>query len=119
MRSLYADWRGKAGDVAAYLRLDAARHPDDPHTAELIDELTAAGPEFQELRSEHRLKDKTHGRYVYRHPVVGALDLCFETLRLPDDPDQTLIAHTAEEGSPSDTAPRLPAAWAGEGAHVG
>lgn len=114
MRSLYADWRGKAGDVAAYLRLDAARHPEDAQTAALIDELSAASPEFRELWAEHRLKDKTHGRYVYQHPVVGRLDLGFETLRLPDDPDQALIAHTAEEGSPSQTALRLLATWAGQ-----
>ncbi|WP_030410660.1 helix-turn-helix transcriptional regulator [Streptomyces sp. NRRL S-1448] len=114
MRGLYADWRGKAGDVAAYLRLDAGRHPDDPRTAELLAELSDASPEFREAWAEHRLKDKTHGRYVYRHPVVGELDLGFETLRLPDDPDQALIAHTVEEDSPSHTALRLLAGWAHE-----
>ncbi|WP_308250393.1 helix-turn-helix transcriptional regulator [Sphaerisporangium fuscum] len=112
MRSLYADWRGKASDVAAYLRLDAGRHPGDPRTSELIDELSAASPDFQEAWAEHKLKDKTHGRYVYLHPVVGRLDLGFETLRLPDDPDQALIAHTVGEGSPSETALRLLATWA-------
>jgi hypothetical protein len=47
VRNRYADWAGKARDVAAYLRLDAARHPDGPHTAQLVDELTAASPEFR------------------------------------------------------------------------
>ena len=60
--------------------------------------------------AEHGLKEKTHGRYVYRHPVVGTLDLGFETLRLPDDPDQALIAHTVEQDSPSHAALRLLAA---------
>ncbi|WP_258018018.1 hypothetical protein [Streptomyces noursei] len=119
MRNLYADWRGKASDVAAYLRLDAGRHPDDPHTVELLDELTSGSPEFRAAWAEHRLKDKTHGRYVYRHPVVGELDLGFETLRLPDDPDQALIAHTVDEGTPSETALRLLANWARETLPVG
>ncbi|WP_327099108.1 helix-turn-helix transcriptional regulator [Nocardia vinacea] len=114
MRSLYADWPQKTRDVAAYLRLDAGRHPDDPETAALLDELSAASAEFRTAWAEHHLKDKTHGRYVYRHPVVGELDLGFETLRLPDDPDQALIAHTVEEGSPSHTALRLLASWAEE-----
>ncbi|MFI6786315.1 helix-turn-helix transcriptional regulator [Nonomuraea sp. NPDC050383] len=114
MRGLYEDWPGKASDVVAYLRLDAARHPDDPRTAALLDELAAASPEFRRAWEEHRVKDKTHGRYVYLHPVVGRLDLGFETMRFPDDPDQALIAHTVEQGSPSETALRLLAAWARE-----
>lgn len=118
MRGLYADWRGKASDVAAYLRLDAARHPDDPGTLRLLNELTSQSPEFRDAWAEHQLKDKTHGRYVYRHPVVGELDLGYETLRLPDDPDQALIAHTVENGSPSQTALRLLSAWAHDAASV-
>ncbi|MEU1997467.1 helix-turn-helix transcriptional regulator [Nocardia gamkensis] len=114
MRSLYADWPEKTRDVAAYLRLDAGRHPEDPETAALLDELSAASPEFRQAWAEHQLKDKTHGRYVYRRPVVGELDLGFETLRLPGDPDQALMAHTVEEGSPSQTALRLLASWAEE-----
>ncbi|MGO4649496.1 helix-turn-helix transcriptional regulator [Nocardia sp. 2YAB30] len=114
MRRLYADWRAKASDVAAYLRLDAARHPRDPRTTALLEELSAASPQFQKTWAEHQLKDKTHGRYVYLHPVVGELDLGFESLRLPDDPDQALIAHTVEERSPSQTALRLLATWARE-----
>ncbi|WP_329121566.1 helix-turn-helix transcriptional regulator [Streptomyces sp. NBC_01465] len=119
MRRLYVDWRAKASDTAAYLRLDAGRHPDDPRTAELLAELDASGPEFGEVWAEHLLKDKTHGRYKYDHPVVGPIDLGFETLRLPDDPDQALVAHTVEEGSPSETALRLLAAWARESLPAG
>ncbi|MEU7529434.1 helix-turn-helix transcriptional regulator [Saccharothrix sp. NPDC042600] len=114
VRALYADWRGKAADVAAYLRLDQARHPDDPRTAALVAELSARSPEFRGVWAEHGLKDKTHGRYRYRHPVVGELDLGFESLRLPDEPDQALIAHTVEEGTPSETGLRLLTAWARE-----
>ncbi|MFC4908673.1 helix-turn-helix transcriptional regulator [Actinomadura gamaensis] len=107
MRALYADWPGKIADIAAYLRLDASRHPDDPRTAALVEELSATSPEFRAAWAEHQVKDKTHGRYVYLHPVVGRLDLSYETLRLPDDPDQALIAHTVEEGSASEAALRL------------
>lgn len=119
MRELYADWPGKVADVAAYLRLDSARHPGDPDTAALIDELTSASEEFRAAWAEHRLMDKTHGRYLYRHPVVGEVDLSYETLRLPDDPDQALIAHVVEEGSPSETALRLLATWADQTMPVG
>ncbi|MEV6106777.1 helix-turn-helix transcriptional regulator [Streptomyces sp. NPDC051940] len=112
MRELYADWPGKASDVVAYLRYDAGRHPGDPSTAALIGELGERSAEFRTLWAEHRLRDKTHGRYVYRHPLAGELDLGFETLRLPDDPDQALVAHTVEEGSASAAALRTLAARA-------
>lgn len=114
MRELYEDWPAKAADVVAYLRLDAGRHPGDDGIAALIDELRRREPVFEQLWLRHELKDKTHGRYVYRHPVVGRLDLAFETLRLPDDPDQALIMHTVEPDSPSATALRLLTDWAAD-----
>ncbi len=114
MRALYEDWPAKAADVVAYLRLDASRHPGDSGIADLIAELLDTSPEFRAVWDEHALKDKTHGRYVYLHPVVGRIDLGFETLRLPDDPDQGLIAHTVEADSPSANALRLLSSLAAE-----
>ncbi|MFD0901118.1 MmyB family transcriptional regulator [Actinomadura sediminis] len=54
------------------------------------------------------------GSWTRPRTPPGRLDLGFETLRLPDDPDQALVAHTVEEGSPSQTALRLLAAWKAE-----
>ncbi|GAA3164533.1 helix-turn-helix transcriptional regulator [Nonomuraea roseoviolacea subsp. carminata] len=114
VRRLYADWPQRARDIVGFLRLDSGRRPADPSTAELVEELSAASAQFRALWAEHEVKDKRHGRYVYRHPVVGELDLAYEALRLPDDPGLALVMHTAEEGSPSDTALRLLVAWAGQ-----
>ncbi|MEJ2853681.1 MULTISPECIES: helix-turn-helix transcriptional regulator [unclassified Saccharothrix] len=83
---------------------------------DLAAELSAASREFAAVWAEHGLKDKTHGHYRYLHPVVGELDLGFESLRLPDEPDQVLIAHTFEEGSPAETKLRLLSAWEAVGA---
>ena len=112
MRELYEDWYAKAADVVAYLRLDLARNPGDAGIASLIAELSAESADFPAVWERHELKDKTHGRYIYRHPVVGRIDLGFETLRLPDDPDQALIMHTTQPDSPSATALQLLATWA-------
>ncbi|MEV0232126.1 helix-turn-helix transcriptional regulator [Nonomuraea sp. NPDC050786] len=112
MRHLYADWPTRARDVVAFLRLDASRLPADPSTAALIKELSAASAEFRELWAEHQVKEKSHGRYLYRHPVVGDLELAYETLRLPDSPGLALVVHTADEGSPSHAALQLLAARA-------
>ena len=52
-------------------------------------------------------------RYVYRHPVVGTLDLTYETLDLPAD-GQILCVYGAQPGSDADEALRLLASWATE-----
>ncbi|MEV6429768.1 helix-turn-helix transcriptional regulator [Nocardia sp. NPDC051463] len=116
MRELYEDWPAKAADVVAYLRLDAARNPGDEGITTLVAELSGI-PEFREQWDKYELEDKTHGRYAYLHPVVGRLDLGFETLRLPDDPDQALVMHTTEPESASATALQLLATWRENTAH--
>ncbi|NUW46046.1 helix-turn-helix domain-containing protein [Nonomuraea rhodomycinica] len=114
IRHLYADWPTRARDIVAFLRLDAGHELADASVAALVAELSAASDEFRRLWSEHRVKDKRHGRYLYRHPLVGELELAYEVLRLPDHPGLALVVHTAEEGSASETALRLLTTWAGQ-----
>jgi hypothetical protein len=40
MRPLYPDWEGLARSVVSYIRMEAARKPDDPRLAELVGEIT-------------------------------------------------------------------------------
>jgi hypothetical protein len=46
------------------------------------------------------------------HPVVGDLELAFESFPLVADPGQNLLTYTAEPGSPSQDDLRLLASWA-------
>lgn len=109
-RALFADPVGKMADIAAYLRLDLGRHPEDPALGTLIGQL-CRNPDFAQVWARHDVRDKTHGSYTYRNPVVGEITLEYEAFRAPDDPDQALILHTVPEGSPSEAALRLLAAW--------
>jgi transcriptional regulator with XRE-family HTH domain len=106
-RELYLDWDANAESTVAYLRLAAGRHPDDPQLAALIGELSVKSEEFRRWWARHGVRDKTHGTKRFQHPVVGRLELAFETLALPADGDQLLILYTAEPGSESETALRL------------
>ncbi|MFD5082091.1 helix-turn-helix transcriptional regulator [Kitasatospora sp. NPDC058201] len=110
-RELYEDWVGCARENAAFLHLEAGRRPDDPRLAELIGELSMRSPEFRQWWAEHPVRDKTSGRKGFRHPLVGRMELVYETLRSADDPDQALVTYTAERGSPSDDALRMLIAW--------
>lgn len=106
MRILFADWAGKARDTLAHLRVNAGHHPDDPEIAALVGELSVRNEAFRGWWADHEVRERTHGRKVFNHPQVGELVLDFESLRLPDDPDQTLIMYTVAPGSPSETALR-------------
>lgn len=67
----------------------------------------------------HDVKEKSHGVKHLRHPLVGELTLSYETLKLPDDPDQSLITYYAEPGSPSAEALRLLASWGADATRAG
>ena len=54
-------------------------------------------------RFQPNVQIRTTGTKLH-HPVVGNLDLPFETFPLAADPSQSLFTHTAEPGSP--LAPR-------------
>jgi transcriptional regulator with XRE-family HTH domain len=92
-RDFYPEWDAVAEETVAYLRLDAGRHPDDPQLAALIGELSLGNETFRRLWSQHPVREKTHGDKVINHPVGGRLEFRYETLALPDDPDQLIVAY--------------------------
>ena len=46
------------------------------------------------------------------HPVVGRLDLMYDTLPLPAEPGLTMLVYTAAPGSPTQDALTMLASWA-------
>ncbi|MET9615349.1 helix-turn-helix transcriptional regulator [Kitasatospora indigofera] len=110
-RTLYADWEACARGNVAYLVREAGRRPDDPELATLIGELAMKSQEFRTWWAEHPVQDKTSGTKGFHHPVVGRLELAYETLRAADDPSQALITYAPEPGSPSADALRLLLSW--------
>ncbi|NYI07223.1 helix-turn-helix domain-containing protein [Allostreptomyces psammosilenae] len=106
--------RGNAG----YLRLAAGRHPDDARLTALIEELSRRSEEFRRRWAEHPVADKSSGVAKFDHPLVGRMDLTYETLRAVGDPEQVLVAYTAEPGSPSRDALRMLLSWTADGSPV-
>ncbi|MEV7420526.1 helix-turn-helix transcriptional regulator [Streptomyces sp. NPDC089919] len=111
-RDLYADWQCRACEMVSGLRLYAGRHPDDPRLSALVGELSVKNEEFRQLWAAHTVADKAHGRKSLHHPLAGELHLAFETLLLPDSPEQCLVTFHAEPGSASADALRMLASWA-------
>ncbi|SEG42516.1 Helix-turn-helix domain-containing protein [Actinacidiphila yanglinensis] len=112
-RSLFGDgWENVASEFVGTLRMDAARHPDDTRTAELVGELAMKSEPFRRWWAGQKVVQFSHHTKHLHHPVVGRLTLRTETLAFPGDPDQTLLAFLADPGSPSDEALTLLSAWA-------
>ncbi|MET7288835.1 helix-turn-helix transcriptional regulator [Streptomyces sp. NPDC005573] len=112
MRSRYAEWESLARDCVAFLRMEAARDPDDPRLTALVGELSVQDPRFRQWWAGHHVAHRAFGTKTIRHPVAGDLVLDWESLGSAADSDQQLTVWTAEPGSPSDDGLRLLASWA-------
>lgn len=110
-RTLFVDWAEVAAETAAVLRLDAARHPDDPLLTELVGELAVRSDEFRTWWADHNVRERTHGIKRYHHPVVGELTMNYESVTFPGDPDQSMCVYTYAPGSAAETTLRLLANW--------
>jgi transcriptional regulator with XRE-family HTH domain len=106
-RSLFVDWPDHARAAVESLRFDVGRDPGDAAATALVAELRERSREFDRWWERHRVHQRTHGSKRLRHPLVGELDVEFETLTLPDDPDTTLFVYTTRAGTPARRALEL------------
>ncbi|MDT7839515.1 helix-turn-helix transcriptional regulator [Streptomyces justiciae] len=104
-RDLYPDFPAVAAQTVAHLRLSAGAHPDDPALRDLVGELSLKSEDFRRLWADHQVRACMYGVKRVRHPIAGLLTLPYESLTLPETPDQTLVVYTPEPGS--ETAERL------------
>jgi transcriptional regulator with XRE-family HTH domain len=111
-RSFYREWKCAAEDTVAVLRWTATRNGNDPKLAALIGELSIHSEEFRRLWAQHDVKEKTFGRKLLRHPLVGDLDLAYESFPLTgDEPDTMLITYVPVPGSPTADKLAVLASW--------
>jgi transcriptional regulator with XRE-family HTH domain len=91
----------------ANFRSVAAKYPNDPAFAELIEGLRANSPEFKQLWAEHDVLGSTEGLKQYLHPELGEFILDYTGFELPGDGDMRMIVMTAKPGSESERKLRL------------
>jgi transcriptional regulator with XRE-family HTH domain len=107
LREFYADWKTKAQDAVAYLRLVSGQRPDDPRIASLVGELSLNCEDFSKLWVRHTVAQCRSGLRGFRHPLVGALTLNEEVLALVADAGQRLVVYSAQSASPSENGLKL------------
>jgi hypothetical protein len=108
----FRDWDQVANDTVAMLRAEAGRDLYDRRLTDLIGELSTRSEHFRRRWAAHNVRIHTTGVKLLHHPVVGDLDLPFETFPLGADPSQYLLTYTAEPASRSQDALNLLASWA-------
>jgi hypothetical protein len=108
----FRDWNKAANDTVAILRAEAGRHPYDRRLSDLIGELSTRSDQFRSRWAAHDVQIHTTGVKLIHHPVVGDLDLPYESFPLAVDLSQSLLTYTAEPGSPTQDALTLLASWA-------
>src|SRR3954454_8974479 len=111
-QEFFVDYDRIANDAAAMLRLEAGRNPHDKALIELVGELSTRSELFRRRWAQHDVKFHRSGRKRLCHPVVGQLDLDFESMELSSAPGLQLNVYTAPDGSTSADALKMLASWA-------
>ena len=111
-RDFWRDYDRITHDSAAMLRMEAGRNPHDPDLIRLVGELSTQSELFRERWASRDVKFHRSGLKRLHHPVVGDLELNYESMDLPSEPGLVLNVYTAPAGSPSADALKLLASWA-------
>jgi hypothetical protein len=109
--AFWRDWHTNADDAVALLRASAGQDPYDPRLTDLVGELATRSEDFRTRWASHDVRSYVTGHKRIHHPLVGDLELPFETSALGTDPGQHLLLYTAEPDSPSHEALKILASW--------
>jgi len=107
----YPDWDVVASELVAHLRSEAGANPYDRKLSDLVGELSTRSDEFRVRWAAHNVRFHRTGTKRIHHPVVGDLELSYETMELSADAGLTVAIFTAEPGSASQQALDLLASW--------
>ncbi|MGJ9373816.1 helix-turn-helix transcriptional regulator [Nesterenkonia sp. CF4.4] len=110
-QTFYLDWEGNARQIVAVLRAEAGRSPYDRQLSDLVGELSTRSDLFRKLWGAHDVREHRTGTKKIHHPVVGALDLTFQSMDLVSDRGLQMLVFSAEPGSASHDRLQLLASW--------
>jgi transcriptional regulator with XRE-family HTH domain len=108
----FVDYDQITRDAAAMLRLEAGLNPHDEELVALVGELSTRSELFRQRWASQDVRFHRTGRKRLRHPIVGQLDLDFESMELPSEPGLYLNIYTAATGTPAADGLKLLASWA-------
>lgn len=92
---LYPQWEVAADTSVALLRTEAGRDPFDRDLSDLVGELSTRSEPFRTRWARHDVRLHRTGTKAFHHPVVGDLELDFETIELSADDGLVLTAYSS------------------------
>jgi transcriptional regulator with XRE-family HTH domain len=110
-RRFYAEWERVARGAVGALRVEAAKNPYDRELSNFIGELSTRSDTFRVLwgaQDVHVIRD---GTKRFHHPVVGDVELQYESLDVPGDVALSVAVYSPAPGSPSEDALTVLASW--------
>ena len=107
----YVDWDRVASDLVAHLRSEAGHNSYDRALTDLVGELSTRSQEFRRLWAAHNVRFHRTGTKRIRHPIVGEMELSFESMALSADAGLAINVYTAEPGSRSEQTLHLLSSW--------
>ncbi|MFF2126604.1 helix-turn-helix transcriptional regulator [Streptomyces olivochromogenes] len=110
-RRFYVDWERIAKGAVGALRIEAGKNPYDRELSNLIGELSTRSDAFRVMWGAHDVHVFHEGTKRLRHPVVGELELNFESMNLPDGSGLVVALYNAAPGSAAEDALKLLASW--------
>lgn len=113
--TLFREWDVVANDTVALLRAEAGRDPYDRELSALVGELSTRSDDFRVRWAAHDVRIHSTGIKKLHHPIVGDLDLPFESLPVEAGSTTNLVTYVAEPNSPSHDALVMLASWASTG----
>jgi hypothetical protein len=108
----WVNWERSADDTVGILRTLAGRNPHDKALHDLVGELSTRSEDFRSRWARHNVHQHLGGSKSINHPVVGRLELMYDTMPIAQAPGLTMIVYTAAPGTPTADALQLLASWA-------
>jgi transcriptional regulator with XRE-family HTH domain len=112
--AFFVDYDQTARNAAAMLRMEVGRNPHDEELITLVGELSTRSTLFRQQWASRDVRLKGSGNKRVNHPVVGRLDLNFESMDLPTEPGLQLNVYTATAGGTAADNLALLASWASQ-----
>lgn len=109
----FPNYASSMDTTVALLRTEAGRDPYSKDLTELVGELATRSEDFRVRWGAHDVRTHRTGLKHFNHPVVGTIDLAFDSLGIQSTGDDLLVlnGYTAAPGTEADQKLRMLASW--------